>query len=189
MRDERDNRDRNYGSFSQDYRQEGHGNHRHWRFHGREHAHLGDTRNERGENYRIQQSREYGRDGGREGTRDDRYKETYSISNYSGQARPMDYGLPYGAENDLDRVERYPIEGPYAGRSRHYSYNQGYNPNYDNPEEGDRYRDFDSRGNHGFRHDIGYGNTNSMREFGNDRYGDRNRDDSNYYGHFGGYNR
>ncbi|PRY15475.1 hypothetical protein CLV24_10296 [Pontibacter ummariensis] len=180
----------NYGNFSRSYRQEGHNNHRHWRFHGREHAHLGDTYNEPGEHYRLQKSQQYGREGGRAGTHDDRYREMYDTSNYTYQPRSIDYGLPRGAENDLDRVEYFPYqEGPYAGRPRNYTYKMGYNPNYDNPEEGDRYRDFDSRGNHGFRHDRGYSSDGGFSEFGDDRYGDPNDVSTHYYGHFGGYNR
>ncbi|CAM3849249.1 hypothetical protein POKO110462_22045 [Pontibacter korlensis] len=179
-----------YGDFSRQYRQEGHDNHNHWRFHGREHAHLGDTRNEPGERYRIQHSDDYGRRGGPAGTREDAYNETYGISNYTDNPRSVDYGLPRGAENDLDYVGNFPYnEGPYAGRPRHYAYNMGYNPNYDNPEEGDMYRDFDSRGNHGYRHDPGYGNMDQFRDFGDDHYGSRDKTDNNYYGHFGGYNR
>lgn len=186
----RDDRNRNYGDYSRNYRQD-EDNYRQDRpYQGREHARLGDTRQEPGEHYRLQQSREYGHGGGMEGTREDRYNEMYDIANYSDQPRIMDYGLPYGAENDLDRVGRFSYsEGPYARQPRHYRYSQGYNANYDNPEEGDRYRDFDSRGNHGFRHDPGYGVSDSMREFGNDRYGDADRDDNRYYGYYGGYNR
>ncbi|AKD04546.1 hypothetical protein PKOR_17395 [Pontibacter korlensis] len=188
MRNDRDNM--HYGDFSRQYRQEGHDNHNHWRFHGREHAHLGDTRNEPGERYRIQHSDDYGRRGGPAGTREDAYNETYGISNYTDNPRSVDYGLPRGAENDLDYVGNFPYnEGPYAGRPRHYAYNMGYNPNYDNPEEGDMYRDFDSRGNHGYRHDPGYGNMDQFRDFGDDHYGSRDKTDNNYYGHFGGYNR
>ncbi|MDX5437346.1 MAG: hypothetical protein LPK03_09140 [Pontibacter sp.] len=187
MRDERDNM--HYGDFSRSYRQEGHGNHGHWRFHGREHAHLGDTRHEPGENYRLQHSRQYGREGGYIGTRDDRYNEMYDTSNYTDQPRSTDYGLQRGAENDMSRVEYFPYaEGPYSRQSRHYSYNMGYNPNYDNPEEGDMYRNFDSRGNHGYRHDASYDNEDDFREFGNDHYGRHDRS-NRYYGYFGGYNR
>ena len=186
----RDDRNINYGDYSRSYNEhEGHA----WQegpYHGREHARLGDTQHEPGENYRLQHSRNYSRSGGRAGAQEDRYNEMYDISNYSDQPRRSDYGLPHGAENDLDMVERFPYgEGPYARQPLHYSYSQGYNANYDNPEEGDRYRDFDSRGNHGFRHDPGYGNEDSFRDFGNDHYGNRDRDNNRSYGHFGGYNR
>ncbi|TPE46034.1 hypothetical protein [Pontibacter mangrovi] len=186
----RNERDRHYGDFSRSYRQEGHDNHRHWPHHGREHAHLGDTRHEPDEYYRLQQSREYGRAGGRAGTREDRYMEMYDTSNYTDQPRSADYGLPRSAENDLYDVERFPYaEGPYARRGHHYRYQTGYNPNYDNPEEGDMYRNFDSRGNHGYRHDMSYGSGDQFRDFGNDHYGRREETRGNYYGHFGGYNR
>ena len=177
----RDERNRNYGDFSRNY---GHQEDRNWQggpYQGRPHARLGDTRQEPGEHYRLQQSREYGRSGGREATREDRYNEMYDTANYSDQPRTTEYGLPYGAENDLERIERFPYaEGPYARQPRHYRYSQGYNPNYDNPEEGDRYRDFDSRGNHGFRHDAGYGNEDSFRDFGNDHYGRQDEGHSRY---------
>ncbi len=177
----KDDRNRNYGDYSRNYRQHEDGYRQHGPYQGREHARLGDTRQEPGEHYRLQQSREYGRSGSREGTREDRYNEMYDISNYSDQPRSSEYGLPYGAENDLARIERFPYgEGPYARQPRHYRYSQGYNPNYDNPEEGDRYRDFDSRGNHGFRHDPDYGNEDSFRDFGNDHYGSRDRGNNSY---------
>lgn len=183
MRDNRE--DTRYGDFSRNYRQEGYGNHRHWRYHGREHAHLGDAQNEPGEYYRLQQSERYGWEGGPAGTREDYYKEMYDTSNYSDQPRFSDYGLPRGAESDLDSVGRFPYaEGPYERQPRNYSYRHGYNPNYDNPEEGDRYRDFESRGNHGYRHDGSYGNEDRFREFGNDHY----RHDDDRHTRYSGYN-
>ena len=186
----RDDRNRNYGDYNQDYDQRMRSGWQEGRYQGPEHADLGDTRHEPGQHYRLQQSRAYGRSGGREGNREDRYNEMYDISNYSDQPRSYEYGLPYGAENDLDRVERLPYgEGPYSRQPRHYRYSQGVNLNYDNPEEGDSYRDFDSRGNHGFRHDPGYGNQGEMRDFGNDHYGDPDRDNNRYYGYSSGYNR
>ena len=183
----------NYGRFDHQYGQGEPSQHMRGRYRGRMDADLGDTRHEPRQNYRLQHSREYGRRGGEEGMREDRYLEMYDISNYTDQPRSMEYGLPMGAENDLDRVERFPYaqgyaEGPYGRRPRHYSYNMGTNPNYDNPEEGDRYRDFDSRGNHGYRHDAAYGNQDAFRDFGDDHYGSRDRGNP-YYGYFGGYNR
>jgi hypothetical protein len=186
----RDERDKNYGNFNREFRQGGQSRRNNWHYQGRENASLGDTRNQPGQNYRLQQSQEYGRRGGPEGAREDRYYQMYDISNYSDQPRTTEYGLPYGSENDLTDIERFPYsEGPYASQPRHYSYEMGYNANFDNPEEGDRYRDFDSRGNHGYRHDPGYGNEGSFREFGDDHFGDRNRGNNPYYGHFGGYDR
>ena len=186
----RDERDRHYGDFSRQYHQEGHGNRGYWRRHGREHAHAGDLRHEPSQDYRFQHSQEYGSRGGEAGTREDYYNEMYDISNYTDMPRSVDYGLPRGTENDLDMVERFPYaEGPYGGQPRHYRYNTGYNPNYDNPEEGDMYRDFDSRGNHGYRHDASYGNQDEFREFGNDHYGRHDQSNQGYYGYFGGYNR
>lgn len=185
-----------YGDYSRNYRNQEHdyqrdrNSERNSPYRGRTHANLGDTRSEPGEHYRLQHSRNYGQQGGRVGNRDDRYEEMYDISNYSDQPRSQEYGLYRGTENELERVERFPYaEGPYAGRGRNYRYNMGYNPNYDNPEEGDRYRDFDSRGNHGYRHDASYGNQDAFREFGNDHFGRRSRSDDPYYGYFGGYNR
>lgn len=178
----------NYGRFSQKYNQ---GERRQAPFEGRRHAYLGDTRHEPGQEYRLQQSREYGRRGGSANEEEDRYLQMYDISNYTAQPRPEEYGLPRSTENDLDAMGQYPRanEGPYAGRTQQYRYNMGYNPNYDNPEEGDMYRDFDSRGNHGYRHDASYGNEDAFRDFGDDRYGSGNRPGNRYYGHFGGYNR
>ncbi|MFD2515481.1 hypothetical protein ACFSRY_16530 [Pontibacter locisalis] len=185
----RNDRGTNYGSYSRRYNMEG--EHNSGPFQGRRHAYLGDTRHEPGEDYRIQKSREYGRRGGRVGMDDLRYEQMYEISNYTDQPRHEDYGLPRSAENDLTDVGYFPYaqEGPYAGRERHYRYNMGYNPNYDNPEEGDRYRAFDSRGNHGYRHDASYGNEDRFIDFGNDRYGISDRIGNRYYGHFGGLNR
>src|SRR5690606_16163714 len=96
-------------------------------------------------------------------------------ANYGGQPRPADYGLYHGTEDDLEAMRSmYPqAEGPY-GQRRKYNYTLGYNPNFDNPEEGDMYRDFDSRGNHGYRHDASYGNEDEFRDFGNDHYGNPN---------------
>ncbi|GAB3196412.1 hypothetical protein ABID22_002926 [Pontibacter aydingkolensis] len=183
----RDNREMNYGSYSQQYSQ---GQRDSGPYQGRRHAYLGDTQHEPGQDYRRQQSREYGRRGGEVGMRDERYEQMYDISNYTAQPRSEEYGLPRSAENDLDTMGHFPRagEGPYAGQQRHYSYNMGYNPNYDNPEEGDMYRSMDSRGNHGYRHDASYGNEDAFRDFEDDRYGigERvNRVGDRYYGHFG----
>ena len=115
-----------------------------------------------------------GRRDERGGTREDYYNTTYESSNAYGIPRSEDYGLPHGAENDADRVHLYPVnEGPYGHQRSHYRYSMGYNPNYDNPEEGDMYRNFDSRGNFGYRHDQAYGNADEFRDFGNDHYGSR----------------
>jgi hypothetical protein len=182
----RDDSKMNYGRYSRQYSD---GHRERGPYHGRRHAYLGDTQHEPGQVYRRQHSREYGRSGGEAGTRESRYDEMYDISNYTAQPRSEEYGLPRSAENDLDTVSYYPRpgEGPYAGRERHYRYNMGYNPNYDNPEEGDRYRDFDSRGNYGYRHDASYGNEDAFRDFGDDRYGvgERvNRVGDRIYGHY-----
>ena len=71
----KDDRNRNYGDYSRTYdQQEGQA----WQegpYHGRQHARLGDTQHEPGEHYRLQHSREYGRSGGWEGTKEDRYNE------------------------------------------------------------------------------------------------------------------
>jgi len=185
----RDNRSEpRYGDYNRNYNQHD-DNWQQGPYHGQRHADLGDTRREQGEYYRLQQSREYGRRGGEQGTQDDYYRATYDISNYEGVPRRYDYGLPNGPDDELNDIRQYPLsEGPYAHRE-HYRYSQGYNPNYDNPEEGDRYRDFDSRGNHGFRHDPGYGVADEFREFGNDHYGRPDESRNIHYGHFGGYNR
>lgn len=179
----RDDREMNYGKFSRQYNE---GNHGSGHFHGRRHTYLGDTRHEPGQEYRIQQSREYGRRGGAQGMREEQYSQMYDISNYSAQPRHEEYGLPRAAENDLNSIGHYPYasEGPYKGRQQHYSYTPGVNPNYDNPEERDMYRDFDSRGNHGYRHDASYGNENAFRDFGDDKYGLADKVGNRYYGHF-----
>lgn len=122
-----------------------------------------------------------------------RYKVMYDTANYSDEPRTFDYGLPYGTEsNDLEKIGRFPYAGgPYDPyQPRRYRYSEGYNPNYDNPEEGGRYRDFDSRGNHGFRHDAAYGNEGELGGFSDDNYGSRNRNENDRnYGYMGGYNR
>ncbi|MHA6248003.1 hypothetical protein ACXYMU_08720 [Pontibacter sp. CAU 1760] len=176
----RNDRDMSYGDFNRDYQQHANEPSHGFRFQGRVHANLGDTRNEPGEHYRLQQSRQYGRQGAVQGNREERYNQMYDISNYSDHPRSSDYGLPYGVENDLDYVDRFPYnEGPYGRNPRNFSYSPGNNPNYDNPAEGDRYRDFDSRGNHGFRHSGGYGNEGDFRDFGNDHYGNMDRSNRN----------
>ncbi|GAB3815948.1 hypothetical protein [Pontibacter rugosus] len=183
-RDRYNDRDRHYGDFNRDYRNESN-NYASNRFNDRV-----DRDAEGYPRYEPDRDNEFRQQGRHVGNHEDSYNEMYDTSNYADQPRPIEYGLPHAAENELDRVDYFPYaEGPYAGRERHYSYKTGYNANYDNPEEGDRYRDFDSRGNHGFRHDPGYGNEDSMREFANDHYGDRSRTSNRNYGYFGGYNR
>lgn len=181
----------NYGRFSRKYNMEG--VHDSGPFGGRKHVYLGDTRSEPGQEYRLQKSREYGRRGGEVGMREARYDQMYDISNYTDQPRHEDYGLYRSSENDLNSMGHFPYaqrqEGPYANRNRDYRYNMGYNPNYDNPEEGDRYRDFDSRGNHGYRHDAAYGYQDDLREFEEEYYRRHERPNTRYYGNLGGYNR
>ncbi|WP_242919561.1 hypothetical protein [Pontibacter liquoris] len=186
-------REHTYGDYNRQYRNNEQDHPNSGPYQGRRNAYLGDTRHEPGEHYRIQQSRQYGRSGGEAGTREDRYNEMYDISNYSDNPRSMEYGQRHGAaENDLDRIDYFPYaEGPYGRAPRHYRYSEGYNPNYDNPEEGDMYRNFDSRGNHGYRHDASYGNEDEFRDFGNDHYGSRDQTNNNdrNFGYMGGYNR
>jgi hypothetical protein len=185
----RNDRGTNYGSFSRRYKLEG--NHDSGPFQGRRHAYLGDTMHEPGKDYRVQNSREYRRRGGDSGMKDLPYEQMYDISNYSAQPRHEDYGLPRSSENDLNSIGHFPYaqEAPYEERQRHFHYNYGSNPNYDNPEEGDRYRNSDSRGNHGYRHDASYGNDDSFLDFREDQYGISERIGNRYYGHFGGINR
>jgi hypothetical protein len=144
-----------------------------------------DNSQDSGNRYRSQESPDFSREPdyySRKDTREDYYNLMYDTANYSGMPREEEYGLPYGTENDLDNIRSMqgPQEGPYS-RQRHYSYNYGYNPNYDNPEEGDKYRDFDSRGNHGYRHDASYGTDDSFRDFGNDHYGNSDRSNDDRY--------
>lgn len=187
MRDNR--RDPSYGDYNRRYNEYDEDRQYRGEYRGQRHANLGDTRREPGEYYRVQQSEEYGRRGGEQGMQEDYYKSMYDISNYDGVPRSYDYGLPNGPVDELDDIRQYSVsEGPYAHRE-HYRYSQGYNANYDNPEEGDRYRDFGSRGNHGFRHDPGYGVTDEFREFGDDHYGRPDETGNRNYGYFGGYNR
>ena len=107
-------------------------------------------------------------------SREDYYQAMYDISNYDAIPRKENYGVVAGGREGYgDKIRHYPLEGdPYREERTHMRYSMGYNPNYDNPEEGDAYRSFDSRGNHGFRHDASYGNSNEFRDFGNDRYGE-----------------
>ncbi|NEM97817.1 hypothetical protein [Pontibacter burrus] len=165
---ERDNR--NYGSYNDRYRSSDNDN--------RNERNNFDRRqdyDERGSRYRMEQDQNYRQRGNYQGTQEDYYNQMYDISNYSGAVRDDDYGLPHGSENELMSIKPMPLqEGPYYGRRR-YNYNLGYNPNFDNPEEGDMYRDFDSRGNHGYRHDASYGNVDEFRDFGNDHYGSYDR--------------
>ncbi|QCR22620.1 hypothetical protein [Pontibacter sp. SGAir0037] len=126
---------------------------------------------DREDRFRVD-SEDYSNSDQRRNSREDYYQTMYETTNYSGVPRRENYGLPYGSENDVDRIDYYSrTEGPYRQERHHFHYNMGNNPNYDNPEEGDRYRDFDSRGNHGFRHDAAYGSTDEFRDFGDDTYG------------------
>ncbi|PKV75780.1 hypothetical protein [Pontibacter ramchanderi] len=111
------------------------------------------------------------------GTMEDFYNTTYETNNYSGVPRHDEYGLPHGTENDLGSVSRGNprFYNPDRFERTRYRYSTGYNPNYDNPEEGDLYRNFDSRGNHGYRHDASYGNADEFRDFGDDHYGSRDK--------------
>ncbi|TXK26982.1 hypothetical protein FVR03_21380 [Pontibacter qinzhouensis] len=106
-------------------------------------------------------------------TQDDFYNRMYDTSNYNAMPRYEDYGRPIGRGDDIgDQVHHFPMQDEsYWEEERHLRYNMGYNPNYDNPEEGDSYRNFDSRGNHGYRHDASYGHADEFRDFGNDHYG------------------
>jgi hypothetical protein len=184
----RDNREQNYGNFSREYEQE-HPSSQERRFEEHDSGRRYENRGS-GQRYRPQQSHEFGRRGGEQGMREDYYNTMYDISNYTAVPRADDYGLPYGSENDLDQVRRgNPFHGdPDAFERTRYRYSSGYNPNYDNPEEGDMYRNFDSRGNFGYRHDPSYGTADEFRDFGDDHYG--RRDTGNMHnGYFEGYNR
>lgn len=109
------------------------------------------------------------------GNQEDRLNMMYDTSNYMGEPRQVNSGLPYGSENDLNQIGYYPQQGnPYQLERERY--NTGYNPNIDNPDEGDMYRRFDSRGNHGYRHDASYGSMDEFRDFGDDTYGPRHID-------------
>lgn len=176
----RNREDMNYGNRRHDYNHE---NDR--RYNPNEHV--------VGSRYRMQQEQDnwqqcrYRQEGNYRPTEEDYYNEMYDIANYSGQPRHEEYGLYHGTDDELESIKPMPLqEGPYYGRQR-YNYSLGYNPNFDNPEEGDMYRNFDSRGNHGFRHDASYGNVDEFRDFGNDHYGSYDRtnrgdfDDENRY--------
>lgn len=170
----RQDRDMHYGNFERDYNRE-HDTGRYGHGYSHQNRQYNRSEHEPGEQYRMRQSPEYGRRGGNPGTREDHYNEMYDIANYSGMPRGEEYGLPYGTENDLMSQRPMPLnEGPYY-QPRRYNFTTGYNPNYDNPEEGDMYRNFDSRGNHGYRHDASYGNEDEFRDFGNDHYGSYDR--------------
>jgi hypothetical protein len=184
----RDNREQNYGNFSQQYRQE-HPHDQERRLEGQERGWRNENRGP-GQHYRAQQSQEFGRRGGHQGVREDYYNTLYDTSNYTGVPRHDEYGLPHGSENDLDQVRRgNPLyTDPDNFERTRYRYSTGYNPNYDNPEEGDLYRNFDSRGNHGYRHDASYGNEDEFRDFGDDRYGSRGTGNM-HSGYSEGYNR
>ena len=170
----RQNSDMHYGNYDRQFNRDENYNRQEQNFRQQRHDH------EPGDRYRVHQSREFGSRGGEQGTREDYYNEMYDIANYSGMPREENYGLPHGTENDLRNIKPMPLqEGPYF-QARRYNYTTGYNPNYDNPEEGDMYRNFDSRGNHGYRHDASYGNEDEFRDFGNDHYGSRDRTNRPY---------
>ncbi|WP_242928335.1 hypothetical protein [Pontibacter vulgaris] len=177
MRNYRDSREHNdegdYGKKQWRYEQKMMHNRHRGEYEG-ERGYLQDgDRMERG--YRMPPSYE-GRGDSRGGSREDYLNTMYESSNVYGMPRHEDYGLPHGAENDVNRIHFYPLdEGPYGHQRSHYRYSMGYDPNLDNPEEGDRYRNFDSRGNHGYRHDASYGHEDEFRDFGNDHYGPSDR--------------
>ncbi len=177
MRNYRDNREQNdegsYGRRQWRHEQEAMHNRHRGEYEG-ERGYIEDgDRMQRG--YRMEPNY-HEREDSRGGRREDYYNTMYETSNIYGIPRQEDYGLPHGAENDADRVHLYPLnEGPYGHQRAHYRYTQGYNPNYDNPEEGDQYRNFDSRGNFGYRHDASYGNQDEFRDFGDDHYGPADR--------------
>lgn len=179
----------NYGSYNDRFRRGDNDNR-----YERENQYRQDYDN-RGQRYRMDQNRDqdynqnYRQRGTYQPTQDDYYNQMYDISNYSGVARDEDYGLPHGSEDELMNIKPMPLqEGPYYGRRR-YNYSLGYNPNFDNPEEGDMYRDFDSRGNHGYRHDASYGNADEFRDFGNDHYGSYDRSNRSDFDEGDRYNR
>ncbi|SIT82348.1 hypothetical protein [Pontibacter indicus] len=126
-----------------------------------------------GRRYRARYEESGMREGDYRGSMEDFYNTTYETNTYSGVPRHEEYGLPHGPENDLGRVSRGNPQfyNPDSFERTRYRYSTGYNPNYDNPEEGDLYRNFDSRGNHGYRHDASYGNADEFRDFGDDHYG------------------
>lgn len=131
----------------------------------------------RGQRYRAQDDQPDRYRGDYRGSMEDFYNTTYEVNNYSGVPRHDEYGLPHGSENDLGRISRGNPQfyNPDSFDRTRYRYSTGYNPNYDNPEEGDLYRNFDSRGNHGYRHDASYGNADEFRDFGDDHYGSADR--------------
>jgi hypothetical protein len=172
----RDNREQHYGDFSQNYEQE-HPRNQHSGYE-RQNRNRHAESSGAGQRYRaMQDNREERPRGDYRGTREDYYNTTYETNNYTGVPRAEEYGLPYGTENDLGRVSRGnpQFADPDSFDRTRYRYSTGYNPNYDNPEEGDLYRNFDTRGNHGYRHDASYGNADEFRDFGDDHYGSRDR--------------
>lgn len=126
-----------------------------------------------GRRYRARYEESGMREGDYRGSMEDFYNTTYETNTYSGVPRHEEYGLPHGPENDLGHVSRGNPQfyNPDSFERTRYRYSTGYNPNYDNPEEGDLYRNFDSRGNHGYRHDASYGTADEFRDFGDDHYG------------------
>ncbi|WP_187261454.1 hypothetical protein [Pontibacter beigongshangensis] len=172
----RNNRENKYGDFNrrneheqqrQPYSRFGYGNN----------EYRTDLGWEEERHYRQPPREGYAREAGNEGSRDDFYNRMYDTANYNAMPREEEYGRPVGRGDDFgDKVSHYPLEDePFYEERRHLRYTMGYNPNYDNPEEGDSYRNFDSRGNHGYRHDASYGTSNEFRDFGNDHYGSNNR--------------
>ncbi|PVY40187.1 hypothetical protein [Pontibacter virosus] len=172
----RDYRDQHYDDFNRQYEQE----HPRQQYYRNERQNWERRRPEdegAGQQYRARYEEPRMREGNYRGDMEDYYNTTYDTNNYSGVPRHEEYGLPHGSENDLGRVSRGNPQfyNPDSFERTRYRYSTGYNPNYDNPEEGDLYRDFDSRGNHGFRHDASYGNADEFRDFGDDHYGSRDQ--------------
>lgn len=177
-----------------DYREEHYGDFRQQREHPQQPRHVRQDwsrypdNEARGQRYRAQNEQQGRYSGDRRspmqsgdyrGSMEDYYNTTYDVNNYSGVPRHDEYGLPHGSENGLGRVSRGNPQfyNPDSFERTRYRYSTGHNPNYDNPEEGDLYRNFDSRGNHGYRHDAAYGNADEFRDFGDDRYGTAHRSD------------
>lgn len=171
----RDYRDDQYNEFNHRQNQE----QQRWQQPRQEHNDWGRRREEeeRGQRYRARGEQPDRYRGDYRGSMEDFYNTTYEVNNYSGVPRHDEYGLPHGSENDLGRGSRGNPQfyNPDSFERTRYRYSTGYNPNYDNPEEGDLYRDFNSRGNHGYRHDASYGNADEFRDFGDDHYGSPDR--------------
>ncbi|MDX5345942.1 MAG: hypothetical protein LPK19_01735 [Hymenobacteraceae bacterium] len=105
-------------------------------------------------------------------TEEDFLGTLYETTNYDGIPNRSDYGRRHPNQEYGHNVEPYPETREWYSRIDHDNYHtyHGYDPNYDDPTEGYRYRNWDVRGNYGYRHDPSYGHSDSMLGYDDNVY-------------------